>query len=546
MNSTSQPILKVTDVSKSFGSVQALKQVSFEIFPGEILAILGENGAGKSTLMKILNGLYRLDSGKIEVDRGWFSDGTPQGLDPVFLESPKQTLDIGIGMVFQHFQLVESFTVGENITLGYEFVRDKSSSGYQRILMDYEKTNEEIMRLSNEFKLPVDPSKKVEDLPVGIKQRVEILKQLYRQANLLILDEPTAVLTPLEVDQLFNTMASLRKSGKSIVFISHKLKEPLHIADRIIVIRKGEIVSEVFPQNVDESILANLVVGRKLLSRIHRELIKSKKLLLAVQSLNYEMNDVPIIKNLEFELRTGEILGVAGVEGNGQTELSMILIGLLKETAGNIFYYSKNNEVPISLNSLSTLNRLNSGIGFIPEDRNLHGLIDNFSIAENVWLAYHSNVEQAHQFIKDNENRESLNKGYILPKKLMEDISKKIIKAYDIKAPNSKILTKNLSGGNQQKVIIGRELSKTPNLVIASQPTRGVDIGVMEQVHEELINLRNNGSGVLLISADLDEVLKLSDRLIVMFEGEIVAELSREEVELQKLSLLMTTGKGGK
>ncbi|RMG37773.1 MAG: ABC transporter ATP-binding protein, partial [Methanobacteriota archaeon] len=445
------------------------------------------------------------------------------------IPNPREGMLLGIGMVYQHFQLVEPLTVAENITLGNEITG--------KWFIDREQTNATIRDLGKRYGMEINPEQKVEDLPVGLKQRVEILKQLYRKADLLILDEPTAVLTPLEVEELFETMKELKKDGKSMIFISHKLKEPLHIADRIVVMRKGRVVGETIPAETNEQELANLVVGKKVGSRLERPPAKVQRDLLVVENLTLEHpeSEKPLIDNVSFTVRTHEILGVAGVEGNGQTELIDLLVGLRKPSHGKILFHPSPEETKDFAHS-STEAILTSGVAYIPEDRGTQGLVKDFSITENVWLAFHADPKP----INNGETRPT--DKIFLPLRIMKAIANKVVQTFNVKASSINQPVKDLSGGNQQKVILGREFAKNPQLVIASQPTRGVDIGVMEQVHTNLIDLRNRNAGILLVSADLDEVLKLSDRLIVMYEGKVVGEMNREEVDIERLSRLMISG----
>ncbi len=533
-------IVKLDRISKRFGSVQALDNVSVEIRKGEILALLGENGAGKSTLMKILSGLYQPDHGKIFMNKNWFSHAEDKedklilghgegGFLHIKIPNPREGMLLGIGMVYQHFQLVEPLTVAENITLGNEIAG--------KVFIDRRKTYETIQQLGERYGMQIDPEQKVEDLPVGLKQRVEILKQLYRKADLLILDEPTAVLTPLEVKELFETMRELKRDGKSMIFISHKLKEPLEIADRIVVMRKGKVVGETTPTETDEQELANLVVGKEVGSQLERPPAKEQRDLLIVENLTLEHPDSekPLIDNVSFTVKTHEILGVAGVEGNGQTELIDLLVGLRKASDGKIIFHPSEHE-SIDFIQCSTDKILTSGVAYIPEDRATQGLVKEFSIMENVWLAFHSDPKPV------NNGQVKPTEKVFLPIRIMKSIAKKVVDTFNVKASSINQQVKDLSGGNQQKVILGREFAKKPQLVIASQPTRGVDIGVMEQVHTNLINLRNRDAGILLVSADLDEVLKLSDRLVIMYEGKIVGEMKRDEVNIERLSRLMISG----
>ena len=544
-------ILQIKNISKSFPGVLALNDVSIDIKKGEILAILGENGAGKSTLMKILSGLYQYDKGKILINKHWFqNDVSNNNLSEIQFNEPLDAIKLGIGQVYQHFQLVGPFSVGENITLGKEFTKNKVKLGPINIplnpLIDEKETNLQIEELSKKFGLPIDPSILVEDLPVGLKQRTEILKQLYREAELLILDEPTAVLTPTEVDELFKTMRSLKESGKSIIFISHKLKESLEIADRIVVLRKGEVVGETFPGSISEKELAEMLVGRRLLSTLERENIPIGKPILSVSNLNLLLNEEEenedlhknILKDVNFKIYQNQIVGVIGVQGNGQSELLDCLVGMKKPTSGEI---KLTIEEEVNLINFSTLDILTSSVAYIPEDRNIQGLILDLNLSENSWLAFHGfNKLTKISSIQQDQN---IFQKLLLPLKKMKKIAMNIVNNYEVKTPSIYSSMRNLSGGNQQKVLIGREFAKNPDLIIAAEPTRGVDIGVMEKVHSELIQQRDNGSGVLLVSSDLDEIFKLSDYILIMYEGQIVGQGNLSDMDLDQISQLMTFGK---
>ena len=544
-------ILQIKNISKSFPGVLALNDVSIDIKKGEILAILGENGAGKSTLMKILSGLYQYDKGKILIDKLWFqNDVSNNNLSEIQFNEPLDAIKLGIGQVYQHFQLVGPFSVGENITLGKEFTKNKVKLGPINIplnpLIDEKETNLQIEELSKKFGLPIDPSLLVEDLPIGLKQRTEILKQLYREAELLILDEPTAVLTPTEVDELFKTMRSLKESGKSIIFISHKLKESLEIADRIVVLRKGEVVGETFPGSISEKELAEMLVGRRLLSTLERENIPIGKPILSVSNLNLLLNEEEdnedlhknILKDVNFKIHQNQIVGVIGVQGNGQSELLDCLVGMKKPTSGEI---KLSIEEEVNLINFSTLDILTSSVAYIPEDRNIQGLILDLNLSENSWLAFHGfNKLTKISSIQQDQN---IFQKLLLPLKKMKKIAMNIVNNYEVKTPSIYSSMRNLSGGNQQKVLIGREFAKNPDLIIAAEPTRGVDIGVMEKVHLELIQQRDNGSGVLLVSSDLDEIFKLSDYILIMYEGQIVGQGNLSDMDLDQISQLMTFGK---
>jgi simple sugar transport system ATP-binding protein len=557
-NSTNKknPILTVKNISKEFPGVLANDNVNFDIYGGEILAILGENGAGKSTIMKILSGLYKPDTGELHANLRWFNEKNPSpnsdSLIQIHFQSPNDAIKLGIGMVHQHFNLVEPMTVIENITLGKEFTKK-----YFKILpiLDQKMASEYIKNLSEKYGLKIDPMAIIEELPVGIKQRVEILKELYRNAKLIIFDEPTAVLTPLEVEELFVIMNELKKSGRSIIFISHKLKESLEIADRIIVMRQGKVVGEISPKNATVEILAELMVGRKVLFRLARSEKEPGDPVLQVNNLIVkDKNKRNVVNGISFQVRENEIVGVVGVQGNGQTELLDAIMGVIHNISGSIRYYNSNKPNDwIDLAPLSTIKILEKGIAYIPEDRSTQGLIAEFQIKENSWLGYITQPVRAKHYLGEIDKKylethsgklvlKKKNK-YLLPNQLMKRFAKKIVNEMEVATPAVSIAIKNLSGGNQQKLILGREFAKMPRLIIASQPTRGVDVGVTERVRNALIEMRKRGTAIFLISSDLDEVLSLSDYILVMYEGKIVGDGPINEFTIEKLSKLMTTGR---
>ncbi|MFW9928161.1 MAG: ABC transporter ATP-binding protein [Candidatus Thorarchaeota archaeon] len=543
-------ILQLKNISKAFPGVQANDNINLKIYQGEILAILGENGAGKSTLMKILSGLYQPDSGTILIDSDWFQGKeTTNNLIEFRITNPRVSLNIGIGMVHQHFKLVETMSVVENIVLGKEFTYGVTPFLNKKV------ANREITTLGQRYGLPINPEAIIEDLPVGIRQRVEILRQLYRQAQLLILDEPTAVLTPDEVKELFKTIRELKSSGKTVIFISHKLKEPIAIADRIVVMRKGQIIGEVLPMEATEESLAEMMVGRRILLRMQRKEIARGNPVLKLE--NFSIKDLRfkksktidsdlesrfIVNKATFQIHEHEIVGIAGVQGNGQTELVEGLFSLRPGVSGSAKYSSgKTDKKEIELVGKSTLKILEEGIAYIPEDRSTQGLIQEFPVYENTWLSYPTQPDRAESYLGERKTV-SFKDKLLYPISLIKDFAGKVVKDYDIATPNIYVLLKNLSGGNQQKVILGREFAKNPRLIIASQPTRGVDIGVTEKVRNTLLAMRDQGAGILLVSSDLDEVLALSDYILVMYEGSIVGQGPIEEFPLKRISHLMTTG----
>ena len=546
-------ILRVNNISKEFPGVRANDSITFDIYSGEILAVLGENGAGKSTLMKILSGLYKPDRGSLLFDVDWFKnlqiDSTNKKLEEIHFSSPNESINLGIGMVHQHFNLVENMSVMENIMLGKEFTK----SFMHISLLDKELAKNEIRALSKRYGLEIDPTSIIEELPIGLKQRTEILKQLFRDAKLFIFDEPTAVLTPTEVDELFKTMHELKNSGKTIIFISHKLKESLAISDRILVMRGGKLVGETFPEQATQESLAEMMVGRRVLLRMTRREIKPGSDVLKVSNLFVkDKNGRFVVNDVSFNVHENEIVGVAGVQGNGQTELLDAIMGLINKNdiEGSISYFMDSSGVNVTeLVGKPTLDILKEGLAYIPEDRSTQGLIGEFQVNENSWLGgFLSQPSRAYKYLVDGtpkkRDKDVPEKFYrfLLPKNLMNAFADKITHDMDVATPDLKTTIKNLSGGNQQKVILGREFAKNPRLIIASQPTRGVDIGVTERVRNALIDMRNSGCGIFLISSDLDEVLSLSDYLLVMYEGKIVGAGSINDFSVEKLSKLMTMG----
>ncbi|MHA2172529.1 MAG: ABC transporter ATP-binding protein [Candidatus Kariarchaeaceae archaeon] len=539
-------ILQLENISKSFGSTQALDNISISVKEGEILALLGENGAGKSTLMKVISGLIKPSNGKIFINEEYFTSSGSNELTEIKMQNPRFSMLLGIGMVYQHFQLIDTFNVMENITFGTEFTKYG--------ILDDKKAREEIAELGRKFGLPINPEAKVGDLPVGLKQRVEILKQLYRDAKLLILDEPTAVLSLTEVDDLFDTIRDLQKSGTSIIFISHKLHEPLKIADRIITIRDGHYVGEVKPSETNREQLAEMIVGRKLVDKLYRDIIKNPKKILDVKGLAVtDKDDREILHNITFEAFGGRILGIGGVHGNGQEELVEALMGLQSITLGKIWFYDENDK-KIDLVEKSTMDIYKLKIAYIPEDRTTQGLISEFLLTENIWLGFHDLQSAGNEYIspnkaeRDNSNgalKDKINRyisKFMFPFHMITKLTQKIIEVFDVRTESETTTISQLSGGNQQKVLLGREFAKQPRMIIASEPTRGVDIGVMEKVHQELIMRRNEGISIILVSSDLDEILKLSDNLMIMYEGKIVSHRPVEEYSMNDISQLMTSG----
>jgi simple sugar transport system ATP-binding protein len=478
--------LELKGITKTFGAVVANSNIDLEVKPGEIIGLLGENGAGKSTLMNVLYGLYTPDSGEILLD----------GVPRVF-KGPGDAMASGIGMVHQHFMLIPVFSVAENVILGNE---PTDFGG----MLNLEQARLRVKELSDKFGFDVDPDALVQDLPVGAQQRVEIIKALSRQAKVLVLDEPTAVLTPQETDELMEIMRQLSKEGTSIIFITHKLREVRAVANRIVVMRQGTIAGSAMP-TASNSELASLMVGREVDLTVTKSLTKTGEALLQVKNLSVlDDRGHLAVEGVDFSVHRGEIFAIAGVQGNGQTELAEALLGLRPKTknSGPITFKGKN------LRGESVREVLDSGIGFIPEDRKKDGLVSEFSIEENLML---------------NQSFSSVfTKGPSINFEDRQKISESLIERFDVRTPSSNTKVANLSGGNQQKVVIARELNREIELLIASQPTRGVDVGSIEFIHEQIVSEREKGKGVLLVSSELDEVMALADRIAVMYRGKIV------------------------
>ena len=489
-------------VKKFPGGVIANNYINFEVKSCEIHGLLGENGAGKTTLMNILYGLYERDEGTIKI----------KGKEVNF-NSPNEAVKAGIGMVHQHFMLIPTLTAAENIVLGAE----PGKLG----TLDYNSVVIKAKNLSERFGLKINPSLQVSELPVGIKQRIEILKALYRESNIIILDEPTAVLTPQEAEELLEILGSLKDNGFTIIFITHKLEEAKRFCDRITVIRDGENVDCVKAEETTKEELANKMVGRNINLRVEKGFAKKGEKILEVKNLCYKQeNDQQNLSNINLSIKKGEILGVAGVDGNGQSELVKNIAGLAQPDSGEIFF----KEQDISIGTPTDL--YHAGISHIPEDRLKFGLIEDFSLTENLLLNYIDN------------NSYKINRIFVDYKKA-KNKAEQLIKEYSIKANNPEELAGNLSGGNQQKLIIARELERDPELLIAAQPTRGLDVGAIEFVHNKLLEARENGKAILLISMDLDEIMQLSDRIKVMYEGQFIGEYLSSEATKEKIGLLM-------
>lgn len=502
-------MIELRNITKRFGDVLANDRISFSVTPGTIHAIVGENGAGKSTVMRIAYGFYTADSGEILVH--------DQVRD---IRSPHDAIALGIGMVHQHFMLVEPMTVAENIVLG--------SEPGSAVALDLKKAAAEIRKLSDEFKLAVDPNATIETLSVGQQQRVELLKALYRHAELLILDEPTAVLTPQEVEEFFVILRGMRAQGKTIVIITHKLSEVLAISDEVTVMRDGRVVGNVKTSETNAAELARMMVGREVLLRVEKPDAKPGAAVLTTQGLTILGRDGSRrVDNVSFAVKAGEIVGIAGVEGNGQTELIEALAGLIptSHVSGSIAFEGQD------ITRTDARQRKELGIAHIPEDRHRRGLLLDFSLAENTILGVHYR-RPAVSFA-----------GILLDEKGIQQRAQQVIRDFDVRPPNAALPARALSGGNQQKLIIGREFELPPKLLLVSQPTRGVDIGAIEFIHRKIVALRDEGCAVLLVSAELEEVTALSDRLLVIHNGAIAGEVDPKKTSNEEIGLMMTGGR---
>jgi general nucleoside transport system ATP-binding protein len=498
------PVLELRGITKRFPGVLANDDVDFELQRGEIHALLGENGAGKSTLMNILYGLYRPDEGEIRL----------QGRRMSF-SSAKEAIEAGIGMVHQHFMLIPVMTVAENIVLGHEPVRGG-------VFLDERAADRRVADMARTFNFAVDPEALVEDISVGQQQRVEIMKALYRNADILILDEPTAVLTPQEASDLFEILRALRREGISIIFISHKLNEVLEIADRITVLRRGKVIETVPAAGATEQDLARAMVGRDVLLRVEKKSGEPGEALLAVDELHVsDDRDLETVHDASFDVHAGEIVGIAGIDGNGQTELVEALVGLRHPTRGRVRVGG--NDVTRG----GPRRLIQEGVGHIPEDRHRRGLVLDLSVAENLSL---------HAYRTPPESR----LGWLWPHRMVSR-ARKLIREYDIRGGGPQTPAGSLSGGNQQKVVVAREIAAQPRVLVAAQPTRGLDVGAIEYVHRRLVEERDARKAVLLVSLELDEIRSLSDRILVIYEGRLVGEFSPEASE-EELGLAMTGG----
>ncbi|MCH2075883.1 MAG: ABC transporter ATP-binding protein [Rhodobacteraceae bacterium] len=496
--------IELKGISKAFGPVQANKDISISVQPGTIHGIIGENGAGKSTLMSILYGFYKADAGEIFI-RG----------QKTSIPDSQAAIAAGIGMVFQHFKLVENFTVLENIILGAE------DGGFLKPSLA--KARKLLKELADDYGLSVDPDAKVEALSVGYQQRIEILKALYRQADILILDEPTGVLTPAEADQLFRILGRLREEGKTIILITHKLREIMDITDTVSVMRRGEMTATVKTAATSPTELAELMVGRKVLLRVDKKPATPGAPVLKVDNLRVVDNKgVERVKGISFEVRAGEILGLAGVAGNGQSELLEVLGGYRAATGQIVM---NNEEIDLTGAKSDGQSRRARGIAHVPEDRQREGLIMDFMAWENTAFGYH----------KDNRYK----KGVLSDNASIRGDTEEKMERFDVRPPNPKLSAKNFSGGNQQKIVLAREIERNPDLLLIGQPTRGVDIGAIEFIHQQIVALRDQGKAILLVSVELDEIMSLSDRIAVMFDGHIMGERQPDQTDEKELGLLM-------
>jgi general nucleoside transport system ATP-binding protein len=501
--SASAPVLELRGITKQFPGVLANDHVDFDLLPGEVHALLGENGAGKSTLMNIVYGLYRPDQGEILLK------GKRVGFS-----SSKDAIRQGIGMVHQHFMLIPVMSVAENIILAEE----PTQAG----LLDYDAAEKRVKQLADSFNFAIDPHAKIENIGVGQQQRVEILKALYRQADILILDEPTAVLTPQEAVELFGILRTLTREGMAIIFISHKLNEVLEIADRVTVLRRGKMIETVTTEGATREGLARLMVGREVLLRVDKTRSQPKEPLLEVKNLTVlDDRELEAVRDVSFEVRSGEIVGIAGVDGNGQTELIDALTGLRKVQSGSVAVGGKETTNGGARGSLD------AGLGHIPEDRHRRGLVLDFTLAENIAL---------HDYREAPDSR----LGWLFPARLIAR-ARRLLKDFDVRGGGPATRASALSGGNQQKVVVAREVERDPRVLLAAQPTRGLDVGAIEFVHRRLIEERDEGRAVMLVSLELEEILSLSDRILVMYEGRIVGEYP-PDVTAEELGIAMTGG----
>ncbi|KGN03241.1 ABC transporter ATP-binding protein [Clostridium novyi A str. 4570] len=497
-------VVEMKGITKIFPGTIANDNVNFDLLRGETHVLLGENGAGKTTLMNILYGLYQPEKGEIYI-KG----------NKVKISNPNDAISLGIGMVHQHFKLVHNFTVAENIILGKETKKG--------IKLDIEKAKKDVKELADKYGFNINPDDLIEDITVGQQQKVEILKTLYRGAEILILDEPTAVLTPAEIEELGVIISNLKAEGKSVILITHKLKEVMQMSDRVTIIRRGKNTGVVKTKDTSIDELAELMVGRKVNLVVEKkESVPGEEVLEVKELCAKDNRDIPALKGVNLTVRRGEIVGIAGVDGNGQKELVEVLTGLRKVESGTI----KLNQKDITGKTTKQIMEL--GVGHIPEDRQQRGLILPYSLYENSILGIH--------------HKAPFSKNMIMNYKKIKEHAKKLIKEFDVRTPSENVAASALSGGNQQKLIVAREISKDPDLLIASQPTRGVDVGAIEFIHKRLVGERDNNKAVLLVSFELDEILALSDKIAVMYDGKIVKVLDRKDATEQKIGVLMAGG----
>ncbi|NMC78899.1 MAG: ABC transporter ATP-binding protein [Chloroflexi bacterium] len=499
-----EPVVLMQDITKHFPGVVANDRITFEVAAGEVHGLLGENGAGKTTLMRILSGLYHPDAGAIYL----------KGQEQQFV-SPRDALAHGIGMVHQHFMLIPTLSVAENLILGAE----PCKLGF----LDRKAAVDLVMELSEKYGLAVNPKAMVRDISVGAQQRVEILKVLYRGAEIIILDEPTAVLTPQEVDDLYHIVDALRAAGHTIIFISHKLNEVLHFTNRVTVLRDGKVVGMRPTAETTAAELAYMMVGRNVAFEVNKNGQAPGEEILKVEDVYAnDSRNLPALCGVSFNLRAGEIVGIAGVEGNGQTQLAEVLAGLRHVTKGKIYLAGQD------ITALSVAERFERGVAHIPEDRHRRGLVLDFSISENSILGFQDSPPFAH--------------GLSIDYKQVDSFSHRLLSEFDVRAPDVSTLAGGLSGGNQQKLVLAREFARQPKFLIAAQPTRGLDVGATEFIHAPLLEARQRGAGILLLSLELSEVMQLSDRILVIYEGRIVAECDPAQVTEAQVGLMMTGG----
>lgn len=504
----SKTILETRHIVKQFPKVLANDDINISLHEGEILCLLGENGAGKSTLMNVLYGLYKPTAGEIVLDG-----------ESVEFSSPRDAIDKGLGMVHQHFMLVETLTVTENIILGSE-----PGTGPQ---IDYKSARKQVKELSERYGLLVDPDEKIMNLSVGLQQRVEILKALYRKAKILILDEPTAVLTPQEVEELFTVIKGLRDNGVSIIIITHKLEEVKEISNRVYILRRGRIEGERNTADVTKEDLANLMVGRNVVLTVKHSAheVKPEPVFQISNLVVRDDRHVPAVNGLSLDVRPGEVVGIAGVDGNGQTELAEAIMGLRGVESGELRHHGED------IAALTTKERIHRKISYVPADRHRYGLVLPFSVAENIAIGYHDRAPNVRAG------------GWSLDYAAMEEQATRLIGDFDIRTSGPLAAAGTLSGGNQQKVILAREFTRDPSFLLVSQPTRGLDVGAIEYIHSQILAMRDRDVGVLLISLELEEVFALANRILVLYEGEIVKELVTQDTDEREVGFYMTGGK---